>query len=112
MGSGDVSSSPAVSASLSAAAPPARPISSSWSSVPVGHISCGPGSYYLQEESITIMRQDITTLAAAAAAVEELSAADPANSVVMWQLANPWSNGATVGSTPSDKQYLVAHKLK
>merc|ERR1711959_455487 len=55
---------------------------------------------------------DITTLAAAAAAVEELSAADPANPVVMWQLANPWSHGAPVGSTPSDKQYLVAHKLK
>jgi hypothetical protein len=28
----------------------------------------------------------------------------------MWQIANPWSDGAPKGSKPNDKQYLVAHR--
>jgi hypothetical protein len=84
-----------------------------WKSVSCGHISCGPGSYYLNDNSITLMFEDITTTTEARRKVDELSTRDPSNPVVMWQLGNPWSQGSRAGKPPCmDKMYLIVHLKK
>jgi len=83
-------------------------IEASWGHVKCGHISCGPGSYYLQDASISVMDRTITTEAAAWNEVRRLCSVEPSNPPVMWQLANPWSDGIEAG----DEQFLVVHKRK
>jgi hypothetical protein len=91
------------------AIPPAAG-SEKWGSVSNGHICCGPGMIYIHDENVMVMKEDVTTEEAARAKVAELSAAEPDNPVIMWQLANPWSDGAYEGSKPWDEQFLIAMK--
>ena len=83
-----------------------------WSEVLCGHIACGPGSYYLSDESITVMDKSVTTYEAALARVTEMSQQDPKNPVVLWQLADPWGNGVVGNVYQKHGMYLVAHKAK
>ena len=83
-----------------------------WGSVANGHIACAAGSIYLNDDSVTEIMEDVTTEEEARQAVRTLSEESPDNPVVLWQLANPWSDGATIGNTPSEKMYLVVHREK
>ena len=77
-----------------------------WDSFESGDICCGPGSYYLDDASITERREDVTTLAGARELVARINAAERANPVVMFQLTNPW------GGPGEQPQHLVIHRRK
>jgi len=74
-----------------------------WLSSGIGNIVHGPGSYYLDDESITQRFTDITTHQEAHAKILELLKDDRLNPPIMWQLSDPW------GNKPG---HLIVHKLK
>lgn len=56
---------------------------SAWDCYETGDICCGPGSYYLDDASITERHEDVTTLEAAVVHVEAACRASPDNPVVL-----------------------------
>mmetsp|Transcript_25554 Transcript_25554/g.52403 ORF Transcript_25554/g.52403 Transcript_25554/m.52403 type:complete len:333 (+) Transcript_25554:163-1161(+) len=70
---------------------------SEWDSYETGDIGCGPGSYYLDDPTITERHENVTTLEQALACVEAACRESPGNPVVLWQL------------TP---QHLLFHRQK
>ena len=84
---------------MSSKFPPKR----GWLSSGIGNIVHGPGSYYLDDESITQRFTDIITHQEAHAKILELLKDDRLNPPIMWQLTDPW------GNKPG---HLIVHKLK
>ena len=84
---------------MSSKFPPKR----GWLSSGIGNIVHGPGSYYLDDESITQRFTDIITHQEAHEKILELLKDDRANPPIMWQLSDPW------GNKPG---HLIVHKLK
>ena len=84
---------------MSSKFPPKR----GWLSSGIGNIVHGPGSYYLDDESITQRFTDIITHQEAHAKIKELLKDDRLNPPIMWQLTDPW------GNKPG---HLIVHKLK
>jgi len=74
-----------------------------WLSYEIGNIVHGPGSYYLDDESITQRFADIITHQEAHAKILELLKNDRTNPPIMWQLTDP------SGNKPG---HLIVHKLK
>jgi hypothetical protein len=84
---------------MSSKFPPKR----GWLSSGIGNIVHGPGSYYLDDESITQRFTDIITHQEAHAKILELLKDDRLNPPIMWQITDPW------GNKPG---HLIVHKLK
>jgi len=84
---------------MSSKFPPKR----GWLSSGIGNIVHGPGSYYLDDKSITQRFTDIITHQEAHAKILELLKDDRLNPPIMWQLSDPW------GNKPG---HLIVHKLK
>jgi hypothetical protein len=74
-----------------------------WLSYEIGNIVHGPGSYYLDDESINQRFTDIITHQEAHAKILELLKNEISNPPIMWQLSDPWGN--KLG-------HLIVHKLK
>ena len=81
-----------------------------WGSVTEGHICCGPGMLYLHDDNVTVVDEDCMDEEAARKKVEVLNKSEPDNPIVMWQIGNPWSDGAYKGSKLWDKQYFIGMK--
>ena len=72
--------------------------------VETGDVTCGPGSYYFSDKTITETHENITTLNEALQFIEADDQTGGSNPIVMWQLTNPCDDGAM--------DYLVFHRQK
>ena len=75
---------------------------SNWGKYSLGNIVHGPGSYYLNDPSITQIFPEITTEMEAWMMIRLLAQESVDNPPVMWQLTNPWE----------ESSYLVLHRRK
>jgi hypothetical protein len=78
-----------------------------WDSFEFGSLSCGPGSYYLSDNTVSEYHENITTIEGALQFIENDNQCNPNNPIVMWQLTNPWSNGKD-----EKPMYLCFHRRK
>ena len=72
--------------------------------VETGDVTCGPGSYYFSDKTITEMHENIKTFNEALQFIEADDQTGGSNPIVMWQLTNPWDHDAM--------DYLVFHRQK
>mmetsp|Transcript_48099 Transcript_48099/g.61649 ORF Transcript_48099/g.61649 Transcript_48099/m.61649 type:complete len:277 (+) Transcript_48099:90-920(+) len=80
-----------------------------WSSYEYGSLSCGPGSYYLNDPTISELHENIKTIREALEFIKLDYKMNPENPIIMWQLTNPWSDG--IHKDPNN-QYLCFHREK
>ena len=81
----------------------AEKIPEGWMTYDLGNIVHGPGSYYINDGSITLRFEDIQSNEEAWKKIWELRDNDPNNPPVMWQHTDPWDR------RPG---HLVVHLLK